>query len=260
MRYFKQGCVVKSKRGYAMIKKGVITCLSASIFTVCCSMIDFPHLSEMNGSLCLSGKELHDIDSIDFGSGAYSEVKALDLSNNGIQSFELRHFLQKFPKLQKLNLSRNLIHSIAKGALEGIPDRFAVDLSYNRINHVDDGAFKTIGSHGIVIDLRGNLLNSIIAHRIKDTVERDTYIYRFLRLMRADKVMDGCRYSLIFSLASIPAGFAAKAEGNWVGDLYLYTAGIVGLPSVSCCALLAALRAKYGYVFPRNRVIIKEDV
>jgi len=245
-----------------MIKKGVITCLSASIFTVCCSMMYFPQLSqEMSGSaLCLSGKGLHDIDSIDFGSGTYSEVKALDLSNNGIQSFELRHFLQKFPKLRELNLSRNLIHSVAQGALEGMPNKFVLDLSYNRINHVEDDAFKTIGSHGIVIDLRGNFLDSIMAHKIKDTVERDTHIHRFLRLIRADKVMEGCQYSLIFSLASIPAGFAAKAEGNCVGDLYFYTAGIVGLPSVSCCALLAALRAKYGYVFPRNRVIIKEDV
>lgn len=97
----------------------------------------------------------------------FSEAKnltSLALRNNLIYELE-SCLLADMPKLQSLDLSHNLITSIASGTFDGCSsDLFRVNLSFNKIKELDFNSFKSLANPkklSVELDLRSNSIRTI---------------------------------------------------------------------------------------------------
>ncbi|PAA47412.1 hypothetical protein BOX15_Mlig005841g1 [Macrostomum lignano] len=75
------------------------------------------------------------------------------------------------PAATWLDLSRNLIDIVPSGVLDSLPNLVALDLSWNRIEHLDKDTFCSIGSTLRWLDLRGNPMLATYALPVLHSLE-----------------------------------------------------------------------------------------
>jgi len=217
-----------------------------------------------DGVICLSNQDIGDLNCVAWGGYENpAKIEKLDLSYNNLTLFQLAPVLRRFPLLKKLDLSNNKIQTITAEFLDGMPDRFSLDLSHNPIATISVGDEPTkIGSHGIVIDLRGHQLNDKAIGILRSVIVRE------LSLRDKAKLNAGsCGH--VVGGSGLLGGFlmmvlaSAGPQNDWDPALTrkLFICGGASIAAtLSCCIASVFISFRYESRILSNRLITSDEV